>query len=54
MIEPTFAELIERFNIISNALLVSKFNYPHLTILMRMNWEERENPCSILVLNMSK
>ena len=38
MTEPTFEELVEKFNIISNALAVDEFEYPQLEIKMRMNW----------------
>ena len=43
MIEPTLQELIDKFNIISNALSVDKFNYPQLKIFMRMNWDKPES-----------
>ncbi len=38
MTEPTFEELVEKFNVISNALSVNEFEYPQLEIRTRMNW----------------
>jgi hypothetical protein len=43
MTEPTFDELVKKFNIISNALAVDDCNYPTLEIKMRMNWKEKES-----------
>jgi len=43
MKEPTLNELITKFNIISNALSVNKFNCPQIEIKMRMNWDESES-----------
>ena len=39
----TLIELIDKFNIISNALSVDKYTYPQLKIFMRMNWDEPES-----------
>lgn len=43
MKEPTFTELINKFNIISNALSVDEYIRPKLKILMRMNWDKSES-----------
>ncbi len=43
MKEPTFTELIDKFNIISNALSVDEYTRPKLKILMRMNWDKPES-----------
>jgi len=43
MTEPTLEELVEKFNIISRALAVDKFNYPQLEIIMRINWDKSES-----------
>jgi len=43
MTEPTFEELVEKFNIVSCTLAVDEFNYPQLEIKMRMNWDDHES-----------
>ncbi len=48
MTEPTFEELVEKFNVISNALLVNEFEYPQLEIKMRMNWSRNSRFYAVL------
>ena len=43
MTQPTFEELVKKFNIISESLSCDKFNRPRLEIKMRMDWDDAES-----------
>lgn len=48
MTELTFEELVEKFNIISNALSINDFEYPQLEIKTRMNWSRNSRFYAVL------